>query len=171
MGQQPELEALTDDGLFSIDIALPESAQDGQPKTAVEVDGPQHFTSSGGKTGSTQLRDFLLEQRGWRVVSLPYFAIDAASTDAELAEYLEGALRHKPCRSFPTMRLRLPTSLMPCPASTPSSPRSPLPSAAPDLAPPISPTASTQAQQQRPLDARAREFIPGGAASQSKRGW
>ena len=60
----------------------------------------QHFTSSGGKTGSTQLRDFLLEQRGWRVVSLPYFAINAASTDAELTEYLAGALLHnKPQRS------------------------------------------------------------------------
>ena len=93
MGQQPQLEALTDDGLFSIDIALPESEQDGRPKTAVEVDGPSHFTSSGSKTGNTQLRDFLLEQRGWRVVSLPYFAINAASTDAELNECLAGALR------------------------------------------------------------------------------
>ena len=92
MGQQPQLEALTDDGLFSIDIALPESTQESQPKTAVEVDGPSHFTSSGGKTGSTQLRDFLLEQRGWRVVSLPYFAIDSASTDEKLKEYLANAL-------------------------------------------------------------------------------
>ena len=167
IGQQPELEALTDDGLFSIDIALPESKQDGRPMTAVEVDGPQHFTSSGGKTGSTQLRDYLLEQRGWRVVSLPYFAIDAASTDAELTDYLACALRHKPRGSFPTMRLRLPSSLMPCPASPPS-PRSPLPFAVSDLVPPNAPTASTQTQHL--LNARAREFIPGGA-SQSKRGW
>ena len=170
MGQRPELEALTDDGLFSIDIALPESEQESRPKIAVEVDGPSHFTSSGSKTGNTQLRDFLLEQRGWRVVSLPYFAINAASNDAELTEYLADALLHKPRRSFPTMRLRLPSALMPCPASTPSSPRSPLPSTAPDFAPPIAPTAPTQAQQ-RPLDARAREFIPGGAASRSKQRW
>ena len=92
MGQQPKLEALTEDGLFSIDIALPESEQDHRPKTAVEVDGPQHFTSTGGKTGSTQLRDFFREQRGWRVVSLPYFAIDAACKDEKLKEYLAEAL-------------------------------------------------------------------------------
>ena len=95
MGQLPELEALTEDGLFSIDIALPASGQDDRPKTAVEVDGPSHFTSSGGKTGSTQLRDFLLEQRGWRVVSLPYFAIEGASTDEKLKEYLANALSHE----------------------------------------------------------------------------
>ena len=166
MGQQPELEALTDDGLFSIDIALPEeSEQDGRLNTAVEVDGPQHYTSSGGKTGSTQLREFLLEQRGWRVVSLPYFAIDAASTDTKLAAYLEGALHHhKPRKSFPTMWLRLSSSLMPCPASPPS-PRSPLPFAALDLASPKAPTASTPTQHR--LNARAPEFIPSGA-SQSK---
>ena len=93
LGQQPQLEALTEDGLFSIDIALPASAEDCRPKTAVEVDGPHHFTASGGKTGSMQLRDFLLEKRGWRVVSLPYFAINAASSDAELSKYLKNALR------------------------------------------------------------------------------
>ena len=120
MGQQPELEALTDDGLFSIDIALTESEQDGRLKTAVEVDGPQHFTSSGGKTGSAQLRDFLLEQRGWRVITLPYFAIDAASTDDNLKVYLAGSLRHKPRESFPTMGLRLSSGVPPDPA--PSSP-------------------------------------------------
>ena len=114
MSQQPQLEALTDDGLFSIDITLPACTQKGHPKVAVEVDGPQHFTSSGGKTGSTQLRDFLLVQRGWRIISLPYFAINAASTETELNEYLAGALLQ--CR-FPSLGLCLAAAVTSGPAS------------------------------------------------------
>ena len=86
----------------------------------MEVDGPQHFTSSGGKTGSTQLRNFLLKQQGWRVVSLPYFAIDAASADTELNEYLAGALLQ--CR-FPSLGLCLAPAVTPGPASPVSKPQ------------------------------------------------
>ncbi|KAG1668968.1 hypothetical protein FOA52_001013 [Chlamydomonas sp. UWO 241] len=59
----------TDDGLFSIDIALP----GGNKKLAVEADGPTHFLSNtpAVPTGATRLRNRLLEARGWRVVSVP----------------------------------------------------------------------------------------------------
>ena len=93
LGLEPQLEAPTDDGLFSVDMALTANERDGVPKTAVEVDGPHHFTSSGGKNGSTILRDFLLERRyGFRVVSLPYFEIDKARTDADLQAYLSAKM-------------------------------------------------------------------------------
>jgi very-short-patch-repair endonuclease len=60
----------TDDGLFSIDIAL---QLPGNQKLAVEVDGPTHFLSNTPTvpTGATRLRNRLLEARGWRVVSVP----------------------------------------------------------------------------------------------------
>ncbi|KAG1672292.1 hypothetical protein FOA52_004307 [Chlamydomonas sp. UWO 241] len=61
----------TDDGLFSIDIALQLPGSD--QKLAVEADGPTHFLSNTptGPTGATRLRNRLLEARGWRVVSVP----------------------------------------------------------------------------------------------------
>ncbi|KAG1672291.1 hypothetical protein FOA52_004306 [Chlamydomonas sp. UWO 241] len=61
----------TDDGLFSIDIALQLPGSD--QKLAVEVDGPTHFLSSAPTmpTGATRLRNRPLEARGWRVVSVP----------------------------------------------------------------------------------------------------
>ncbi len=63
-------EQLTDDGLFSIDIAL--LLSDGT-KLAMEVDGPTHFFSNkpAMATGETLLRTRLLEARGWRVISVP----------------------------------------------------------------------------------------------------
>jgi hypothetical protein len=63
-------EQATDDGLFSIDIAvqLPDSS-----RLAVEVDGPSHFLNNTPSRldGATLLRNRLLEARGWRVVSVP----------------------------------------------------------------------------------------------------
>jgi hypothetical protein len=63
-------EHLTDDGLFSIDIAL---QLPGTKKLAVEVDGPSHYLSNAPTVpnGATRLRTRLLEARGWRVVSVP----------------------------------------------------------------------------------------------------
>ena len=61
-------EHLTEDGLFRIDIALQLS---GGQKLAIEVDGPTHFLCNG-KTpnGSTALCKRLLENRGWKVISI-----------------------------------------------------------------------------------------------------
>jgi hypothetical protein len=63
-------EQATEDGLFSIDIAV--QLPDGS-RLAVEVDGPQHFLSSppGRLDGATLLRNRLLEACGWWVVSVP----------------------------------------------------------------------------------------------------
>ncbi|KAG1679153.1 hypothetical protein FOA52_000508 [Chlamydomonas sp. UWO 241] len=63
-------EHLTDDKLFSVDIAV--QLPCGQ-KLAVEVDGPTHFLSNVPTVpnGATRLRNRLLEARGWRVVSVP----------------------------------------------------------------------------------------------------
>ena len=60
-------EYLTEDGFFRIDIALKLNGQ----KLAIEVDGPYHFLSDG-KTlnGRTILRNRLLENRGWKVISI-----------------------------------------------------------------------------------------------------
>jgi len=92
LGRSPELETLTDDGFSSIDISLAAQAPGGE-RVAVEVDGPSHFTSSGSPKGSTLLRNFLLERRGWRVVCIAYTHIDAASTDALLDAHVAAALR------------------------------------------------------------------------------
>ncbi|KAG1653888.1 hypothetical protein FOA52_011710 [Chlamydomonas sp. UWO 241] len=63
-------EQVTDDGLFSIDIAV--QLPDGS-RLAVEVDGPTHHLSSplGRLNGAALLRNRLLEARGKRVVSVP----------------------------------------------------------------------------------------------------
>ena len=63
------LEHVTDDGLFSIDVAV---VLPGGDKLAVEVDGPFHFFTNRPTVldGATRLRNRLLEARGWRVVSV-----------------------------------------------------------------------------------------------------
>ncbi|KAG1660821.1 hypothetical protein FOA52_010246 [Chlamydomonas sp. UWO 241] len=63
-------EQATDDGLFSINIAV--QLPDGS-RLAVEVDGPSHFLRNppGRLNGAALLRNRLLEARGWRVVSVP----------------------------------------------------------------------------------------------------
>ncbi len=87
-------EHLTEDGLFSMDIAL--LLPDGT-KVAIEVDGPMHFMSNKPDvpTGATLLRNFLLESRGWRVVSIPVTQWDDVSRKGQEAciEYLRSVLR------------------------------------------------------------------------------
>lgn len=69
MGIPHTLEHLTDDGLFSMDIALPEE------HIAIEVDGPHHFTKNQLRPLADMFtRTVLLEARGWRVVSVPFFS-------------------------------------------------------------------------------------------------
>ncbi|KAG1678754.1 hypothetical protein FOA52_012793 [Chlamydomonas sp. UWO 241] len=60
-------EHLTDNGLFSIDIAV---QLPGCQKLAVEMDGPTQFLSNAPTVpnGATHLRNRLLEARGWRIV-------------------------------------------------------------------------------------------------------
>jgi very-short-patch-repair endonuclease len=48
----------------------------GEERLAVEVDGPQHFCSNvpSHPLGGTVLRDRILRQAGWRVLSVPLHA-------------------------------------------------------------------------------------------------
>ena len=68
LGISHELEYLTADGLFSIDLAIVDR------RIALEFDGPSHFTTNTLEPlGHTRLRDRLLSAMGWRVVSIPFF--------------------------------------------------------------------------------------------------
>ncbi|KAG1655866.1 hypothetical protein FOA52_012516 [Chlamydomonas sp. UWO 241] len=68
-------EHLTDDRVFSIDIAV---QLPGGQKLAMEVHGPTHFLSNAPTVpnGTTRLRTRVLEARGWRVVSVPVIEWD-----------------------------------------------------------------------------------------------
>ena len=71
LGVSHELEYITADGLFSIDVAVVDR------RIAVEFDGPSHFTTNTLEPlGHTRLRDRLLSAMGWRVVSIPFFERD-----------------------------------------------------------------------------------------------
>ncbi len=68
LGVSHELEYITADGLFSIDVAVVDR------RIALEFDGPSHFTTNTLEPlGHTRLRDRLLSAMGWRVVSIPFF--------------------------------------------------------------------------------------------------
>ncbi|KAL4515162.1 hypothetical protein Ndes2526A_g09534 [Nannochloris sp. 'desiccata'] len=63
------LEHLTDDGLFSVDLCIPED------RIAIEVDGPHHFTRNSLRPMADMFtRTCLLEARNYKVVSVPFFA-------------------------------------------------------------------------------------------------
>ena len=71
LGISHELEYITADGLFSIDLAIVDQ------RIALEFDGPSHFTTNTLEPlGHTRLRDRLLSAMGWCVVSIPFFEWD-----------------------------------------------------------------------------------------------
>jgi cellobiose-specific phosphotransferase system component IIA len=78
LGVRHEVEYVTEDGYFSIDIYLPDH------DIAVEFDGPSHYYSSGSsspgcgdgtttKNAKTELRDLFLGQRCTKVLTVPWF--------------------------------------------------------------------------------------------------
>ena len=68
LGISHELEYITADGLFSIDLAIVDR------RVALEFDGPSHFTTNTLEPlGHTRLRNRLLSAMGWFVVSIPFF--------------------------------------------------------------------------------------------------
>ena len=72
MGLYPRSEARTNDGLFSIDLAVKWKGR----WVAVEVDGGWHYTRSDTPRralGQAMAKWRCLEMRGWRVVSIPWF--------------------------------------------------------------------------------------------------
>ena len=99
LGIGHEMECLTDDEYFSLDLYVP--AHD----CAIEVDGPTHFvdeivvleTGDVGRvtrrTTATELRDMFLRKRHGRVVTMPWFELDECDTREERAAYVAGKLR------------------------------------------------------------------------------
>ncbi len=68
LGIPHELEYVTADGLFSIDLAIVDR------HVALEFDGPSHFARNTLEPlGHMRLRDRLLSAMGWHVVSIPFF--------------------------------------------------------------------------------------------------
>ena len=73
-------EYIIDDGLLSIDIALPEE------KIAIEVDGAHHFTRNTLRPVAQMFaRITLLEARGYTVVSVPFYLWHGAEDSARRA--------------------------------------------------------------------------------------
>jgi peptidoglycan hydrolase-like protein with peptidoglycan-binding domain len=97
LGIRYEIEHVTADGCFSMDIYLP--VQD----VAVEFDGPTHYyrkiedSSSSQdvrltRTIKTKLRDFLLAKQCAKVVTVPYFQWGALNSLEERKAYVEDKL-------------------------------------------------------------------------------
>ncbi len=69
-------ERKAEDGLFSMSIGveLPSSSSEGRSvRLAIEVDGPSHLMSNKPDmaTGETRTHNFLIEDRGWKVLWVP----------------------------------------------------------------------------------------------------
>ena len=87
LGIPHELEHLTADGLFSIDLAIVDR------RIAIEFDGPLHFTRNTFEPlGHTRLRDRLLSAMGWHVVSIPFFDWDELLQPEQMDAYVRQRL-------------------------------------------------------------------------------
>ena len=85
------IECITADGLFSIDLAIVHR------RTALEFDGPSHFTrNSLEPLGHTRLRDRLLSAMGWYVVSIPFFEWDRLHQPELMDAYVKQRLSQHP---------------------------------------------------------------------------
>jgi hypothetical protein len=84
LGISHNLEYITADGLFGIDLAIVDR------RIALEFDGPSHFTTNTLEPlGHTRLRDRLLSAMGWRVVSIPFFEWDRLQRTEQRDAYVE----------------------------------------------------------------------------------
>jgi hypothetical protein len=91
MGVIHHVEQLTEDGLFSIDVAI--FGANGV-KIALEVDGPFHFSvNARSLLGRTVARNRLLRARGWHVAAVPFFEWNALRNSYEQKLYLSDKLR------------------------------------------------------------------------------
>ena len=87
LGISHELEYITADGLFSIDLAMVDR------RIALEFDGPSHFaTNTLEPLGHTRLRDRLLCAMGWHVVSIPFFEWDKLHQPEQMDSYVQRRL-------------------------------------------------------------------------------
>jgi hypothetical protein len=101
LGIVHEVERLTDDGYFSVDVYVPDN------DVALEFDGPTHFIASAGVGGAlddaphttrtmrTELRDMFLARRHRVVLSVPWFEYAELNGKgaAEKSEYVATKLR------------------------------------------------------------------------------
>ncbi|WPT10886.1 RAP domain-containing protein [Picochlorum sp. SENEW3] len=85
MSEEHEMEYMTPDGCFSIDIAFPKE------KIALEIDGPLHFTRAGEPLGDSLARDDMLRARGWYVASIPFYSWSSDDPDSN-TKLLNGIL-------------------------------------------------------------------------------
>jgi hypothetical protein len=91
LGVAHELEHITADGLFSIDLAIVDR------RIALEFDGPSHFTRNTLEPlGHTRLRDRLLSAMGWQVVSIPFFEWDRLHQQEQMDAYVRQRLLQGP---------------------------------------------------------------------------
>ena len=92
LGISHELEYITADGLFSIDLAIVNR------RMALEFDGPSHFTTNTLEPlGHTRLRDRLLSAMGWHVVPIPFFEWDKLHHPEQMDAYVKHRLlQHAP---------------------------------------------------------------------------
>jgi hypothetical protein len=91
LGIPHELEYVTADGLFSIDLAMVDR------RIAIEFDGPLHFTTNTLEPlGHTRLRNRLLSAMGWHVVCIPFFDWDRLQQTSERDDYVERRV-HQGC--------------------------------------------------------------------------
>lgn len=90
MGEKHVVEYLTEDGNFSIDIAMVSE------KIAIEIDGPQHFTRTNDFLGDTLARNEILRAHGWHVISIPFYAwTSEIITQKQLLEHALGNTRQR----------------------------------------------------------------------------
>ncbi|CAL8461792.1 g1323 [Coccomyxa elongata] len=90
MGVAHDFEYVTEDGLFSLDIA---TAGPRGP-VAIEVDGPYHFTlNTRQPLGSTLIRRRLLHALGWTVLSVPFYDYYRLGSAAAKMHYLAQLLQ------------------------------------------------------------------------------
>ncbi len=88
LGIPHELDCITADGLFSIDLAIMDR------RIALEFDGPSHFTKNTLEPlGHTRLRDRLLSAMGWHVVSIPFFEWGRLHQTEQRDAYVERRVR------------------------------------------------------------------------------
>lgn len=93
LGVTHQMECLTEDEYFSLDMYLPDY------DVAMEVDGPSHFIrTSTTVTGfqstlSTELRNMFLRRRHRGLVTVPWFEFEGLEGQKQRREYIIGKLR------------------------------------------------------------------------------
>jgi hypothetical protein len=94
------LEVITEDGLLSVDIAaVLDMQQSGQQRVAIEVDGPWHWRRPDTQpTGPSVFRNKLLEQRGFLVLTVPFFKWQAIREQPAKVAYLQQAIARAAAR-------------------------------------------------------------------------